>query len=349
MTNIAACSECFQDNGLRLDAERIGVADNSACPNCGSVTGNKLTQDLVEALAHRFFVWGTLRRCEYGAAPLVQFNRSQSTSIKTSPWFEQDIRLIERTLGIGFFYYGPRLWMIGEVEPLKDLREPTSRASIIKRILSKYPTTRLHATECFYRIRKDPRKPENPGEYDSSPLEFVGTGRLDSPEFPVLYGSQDLPVCVHECHVSAEDQVYVATFLPTRDLKLLDLSALLREEHVTEFESLDLAVHMLFLAGKHSYDITRDMARAVHSAGYDGIVYPSYFSLLRTGGMPFETNYGISLRRVASLDEYERAKIIPNLALFGRPIEERTVHVQCINRLILSRVDYGFHFGPVGC
>jgi len=249
MTNIAACSECFQDNGLRLDAERIGVADNSACPNCGSVTGNKLTQDLVEALAHRFFVWGTLRRCEYGAAPLVQFNRSQSTSIKTSPWFEQDIRLIERTLGIGFFYYGPRLWMIGEVEPLKDLREPTSRASIIKRILSKYPTTRLHATECFYRIRKDPRKPENPGEYDSSPLEFVGTGRLDSPEFPVLYGSQDLPVCVHECHVSAEDQVYVATFLPTRDLKLLDLSALLREEHVTEFESLDLAVHMLFLAG----------------------------------------------------------------------------------------------------
>ena len=47
--------------------------------------------------------------------------------------------------------------------------------------------------------------------------------------------------------------------------------------------------------------------------------------------------------------EYERAKTIPNLALFGRPIEEGQVQVRCINKLILRRVDYDFHFGPVGC
>jgi hypothetical protein len=348
MTDTMLCSDCFHDHGLRLDADRIGATDNSACPNCGSATGKKLDKQLIEALAHRFFVWGTLRRGNYGAAPVVQFNEHQSTSISTSPWFEQDIRLIEPTIGVGFFYYGPRLWMIGEVEPLKALQQPASRAAIIERILSEYPTTFLRAGENFYRIRKDPKQPKDFAEYDSPPIASAGAGRLDSRDFPVMYASQDLPVCVHECRVTAEDELYVATLSPLRDLKLLDLSALLKAEHTTEFESLDMAVHMLFLAGKHSYGITRDIARRIDSAGYDGVVYASYFSLLRTGGMPFETTYGISHRRFPSFQEYERAKTIPNLALFGRPIEEGHVGVRCINKLILSRVDYGFHFGPVG-
>jgi len=349
MTNVALCSNCFHDQGLRLDAERIGVSDSSACPNCSSTIGTKLSTDLVVALAQRFFVWGTLQRLDYGAAPLVQFNQYQSTSIRTSPWFKEDIQLFEKTLGVGFFYYGPRLWMVGEVEPLKALQEPSSRAFIINRILTEYPSTNLCVGQFFYRVRKNPKTPEDFGEYDSPRLPIAGTGRLDAPDLPVMYGSQDLQVCVHECRVAAEDELYVATLSPTRDLKLLDLSALLEKEEGTEFESLDMAVHMLFLAGKHSYAIVRDIARAVHSAGYDGVVFPSYFSLLRIGAMPFETIYGISHRRIPQLHKYEQAKTISNLALFGRPVEEGKVQVRCINKLILSHVQYGFHFGPVGC
>ena len=348
-SDVSLCSDCFRDQGLRLEAERIGLVNSAVCPNCGSTTGSKLSADLVGALAHRFFFWGTLKRSDYGARSLVAFNEHQSTSISTSPWFEEDIRLIEKTIGVGFFYYGPRLWMLGEVEPLKALQKTSSRVLIIKRILKEYPTTLLRVAQAFYRIRKNPKKPEDFGEYDSPPLVLAGTGRLDAPNFPVMYGSQDLHVCVHECRVTAEDELYVATLSPTRDLKLLDLSVLLQEQNATEFESLDMAVHMLFLAGKHSYDISRDIARAVHSAGYDGVVYQSYFSLLRTGGMPFETSYGISHRCIPQFHEREQAKTIPNLALFGRPIEERKVQVRCINKLILSYVEYGFHFGPVGC
>ena len=349
MTDVALCSDCFRDQGLRLDAERIGVENGSTCPNCGSTSGRKLSAHLVGELAHRFFVWGTLQRCDYGAAPLVQFNQHQPTSISTSPWFQEDIRLLENTIGVGFFYYGPRLWMVGEVEPLKALQEPSSRASIINRILIEYPTTFLRGAQSFYRIRIDPKNPQDFGGYDSPPLARAGTSRLGAPNFPVMYGSQDLQVCVHECRITAEDELYVATLSPIRDLKLLDLTALLQEKEATEFESLDMAVHMLFLAGKHSYDITRDIARAVHAARYDGIVYPSYFSLLRTGGMPFETSYGISHRRFSQLHEHEKAKTIPNFALFGRPIEEGKVQVRCINKVILSHVEYSFHFGPVGC
>lgn len=342
------CSNCFSDQGIRLDAERIGEAEDSTCPACGVRSGQKLTKDKAAALAHRFFVWGTLHKCEYGAAPLVQFNEHRQTSINAAPWFQKDLELISNTLTVGFFYYGPRLWMVGEVEPLKALQEERTRQDIIHRILKEYPSVILDESQSFYRIRKDPQTPSDKAEYDTPPFAFSGTGRLDSADLPVMYGSQDLEVCVHECRVTAEDELYVSTLSPTRSLKLLDLSYLLPEEHVTEFESLDMSVHMLFLAGSHSYDICRDIAKAVHAAGYDGVIYSSYFSLLRTGSMPFETAYGISYRRLPHMKEYEQAKSIPNLALFGHPIANQKVEVRCINKLILSHVNYGFHFGPVG-
>jgi hypothetical protein len=50
-------------------------------------------------------------------------------------------------------------------------------------------------------------------------------------------------------------------------------------------------------AGAHSYEICRAVASSAREAGFHGIAYPSYFSLLRTGAMPFETAYGISIRR----------------------------------------------------
>ena len=163
-----------------------------------------------------------------------------------------------------------------------------------------------------------------------------------------MYGSPDLETCIHECRVTVEDELYVATLSPTRNLKLLNLAVLLKEEKISEFKSLDMAVHMLFLAGKHSYEITREIAQTAQSAGYDGIIYPSYFTLLRTGSVPFDTIYGISVRRFPTLQKREQSKTIPNIALFGHPIRDRKVTVQCINRLILDYVQYRVCFGPVG-
>lgn len=346
--HVILCSNCFTDQGLRLDAECIGNTDASVCPNCGETQGRKLTADRANALAYRYFVWGTLHRCEYGAAPIIQFNKHQETSINVSPWVKDDIELLSKKLGIGFFYYAPRLWMVGEVEPLKALQELQSRETIIQRIIANYPKIYLDEAHLFYRVRKAPNVPNSASEYDTPPVQYLGTGRLDSKDVPVMYGSQDLEVCVHECRVTAEDELYVATLSPTRSLKFLDISKLIAEEQVTEFESLDMAIHMLFLAGKHSYEISRSLARSIRVAGFDGIIYPSYFSLLRTGSMPFETAYGISHRLFSQMQGYEQAKTIPNLALFGRPIQEQKVRVHCINKLIVSHVKYEFHFGPAG-
>lgn len=150
------CSRCFHDVGLRLSAERIGQRDMSKCPNCGSRLGMKLSRKPIALLAQEFFVSGTIRRGRYGGSPAVQFNRYQPTSIDVMPWLRPDLELIGRTLGIGFFYYGPPLWTLGEVEPLKALQENSLRANVISRVLAEYPERILDSDEWFYRLRKAP-------------------------------------------------------------------------------------------------------------------------------------------------------------------------------------------------
>jgi hypothetical protein len=344
-----ACSMCFSDEGLRLDAEKFdpGFAVNTPCPNCSAIEGRKLSKEALGALAHRFFVWGSLWRTDYGGAPRIQFNDKQTTSISVSPWLQPDVALFERTLGIGFFHYGPRLWMVGEVTPLNELQDPATRNRIIDRIINEYPSVDYGPDKTFYRVRLAPAIPDDPMQYDSPPDQFLGTGRIDSAALPVLYGSPDLDTCLHECRITAEDETYVATMTPTKNLRLLNLAALLREgDHVTEFESLDMAVHMLFLAGKHAYEIVREIARAASNAGFDGLIFPSYFSLVRLGIMPFQTTYGISHRRVESMQEHEESTAVPNLALFGRPLKSGKVEIKCINRIVLAHINYGYRFGP---
>lgn len=343
------CSNCFIDEGLRIDAAKHGLQQNGDCPNCKSPDGRKLTKEHIERLAWRFFVSGTTIRCQYGAAPVIQCNEYHygKSDISPSPWLENDIKLIEDAARIGFFHYGPRLWMVGEVEPLKALQDPVTRPRIIDRVIREYPERSIEKSAKFYRLRVSPQRPDDQAEYDSPPAASAGNGRLDFPGFPVMYGSQDIDVCIHECRAAAEDDIYVATLMAQRDMRLLDLSHVL-EEDVTEFESLDMAVHMLFLARSHSYDISRAIALAARDAGYDGVIYPSFFSLIRTGGHPFETAYGLSLRQHhPKRNKYAEAFTIQNFALFGRPLESGLVRVECINRLILTQIGYQGHFGPV--
>jgi len=343
------CSNCFADEGLRIDAAKHGLEQQGDCPNCKSPTGRKLTKKHIESIAWRFFVSGTTIRCEYGAAPVIQFNEQHygKSDISPSPWLKNDIKLIEDAAQIGFFHYGPRLWMVGEVEPLKALQDPITRSQIIDRVLKEYPKRELAKGEKFYRLRVGPQRPAEVSEYDSPPIILAGNGRLDSPGFPVMYGSQDIDICIHECRATAEDEIYVATLKTQQVLHLLDLTQPLDEDE-TEFESLDMAIHMLFLARSHSYEISRAIALAAREADFDGVIYPSFFSLMRTGGHPFETSYGLSLRRFhPERNKYVEAFTIQNFALFGRPLESEVVYVECINRLILTQVGYQGHFGPV--
>lgn len=197
---IVLCSDCFRDEGLKLDALNLGIDNGIICPNCKSVTGKKLTRDLVFKLSHIFFVKGTLTKCKYGGSPRIVFNIHQygNSEIKFPNWLVNDVKLLEEAAKIGFFFYGPRFWMIGEIEPLKSLQVKKERAAIINRIVSEYPTKEIHTNEFLYRLRREPLSPCKNKEYDAPPLSLLGKGRFDSKRLPVLYASQDLELCIHE-------------------------------------------------------------------------------------------------------------------------------------------------------
>lgn len=40
------CSDCFANEGLRLDARKLGWTGGEPCPQCGSQSGAKLDVDL---------------------------------------------------------------------------------------------------------------------------------------------------------------------------------------------------------------------------------------------------------------------------------------------------------------
>lgn len=344
------CADCFIDHGLKLDAARIGIANALPCPNCGAKKSKKLTPHLIHVLASQFFVRGSVQRAAYGAAPTVQYNKHQFRrgDYDGPPWMKRDLGAITESVHVGFFQYGPRLWMLGEVYPLKDLQDEQKRDKVIQRIIAEYPHRIWSTNDTFYRLRLNPANPSEAGEYDSAPEQLLERGRLDSALFPVMYCSKDIEGCAHECRVTVEDDLYVATLRPKRELKLLDLTELLTEDGVDEFESLDMAVHMLFYAGPHSYALSRAIAVAAKAAGFDGLLYPSYFGQVRSGRMPFETVYGLSVRRFPGAAERERHGIYPNLAIFGRPLRDGYVEVACVNRLVLHLVRYDVRFGPVG-
>jgi len=347
-SNFILCSNCFSDEGLKLTAYKLGIQNKSICPNCKSKQGKKLTEESTESLSYEFFVKGSMQRFKYGGCPRIQMNEQHhnQSNLEVSEVLLNDIKTIEGKIKLGFFYYGPRFWMFGEIEPLKKLQNARSRKKIFEDVLQKYPTFYIDESMPFYRLRVNPVHPQLVSEYDSPPDSFVGKGRMDSKELPILYGSPIIDICIHECRSTIEDMLYMAKLVPNHKLKLLDLTTVL-DEDVNEFESLDLAIHMLFLAGKHSYKITREMAKFIYKHGYDGIIYPSYFSLVLTGAIPFTTIYGMSIRKIQQLKHTARRHIVENVALFNRPISDKKVEVECINRVSLNRVAYDITLGPV--
>ncbi|MBI2416437.1 MAG: RES family NAD+ phosphorylase [Ignavibacteriales bacterium] len=341
------CSNCFEDEGLRLVAICIGYKNKTQCSNCGSIDGYKLNKNRTLELCHIYFVRGTTHRTSFGGAPIIQFNtyHKHQSSIHVSERLQEDIKLLEQIADIGFFYYGPNMWMVGEITPLLELQQSKTREQGIAKILEQYPTYIMKNKSYVYRVRVNPKLPNAIEQYDSPPVQYLGTGRLDSKGFPVLYCSTDFELCVHECRVTVEDEVYMAKLILNEDIKLLDLTAELNED-IIPFDSLGLAVRYLFLAQKNSYRISRRIAKMAADIGYGGIIYPSYFSLVKAGSETYQPYLEKSLKQITSLEK-DNNRLMPNIAIFGCPIKSNKLFVDSINRIMMNKIMYDLTFGPV--
>jgi hypothetical protein len=319
------CSDCFTDQGLQIEARKLGASSRRACKNCGSVSGHKLNRTAIEQLAQNFFVYGSFVRSEYGGARVLYLTswNPNHRDVRFPNWLDRDAALIESTIELGFQYYGPATWRFGEIEPLEVLKDATTRSAAAADVVKRFPRCTLLANTTFYRLRKGIpwRQQSDAGQYDSPPAGCSSSGRLESPGLPLLYGSQDLEICVHECRTTKSDECHLATLRILRPLELLDLCESIDNDGPTPFESLYLAIQFIFSAEEHSYEIARAIAKAAHNAGLDGIIYPSYFSSLRGSS-------------------------IPNIGLFGYPIADGKVDLVSANRLILETAEYTVRLGP---
>jgi hypothetical protein len=324
--DVLLCSDCLEDVGLRIEAEKVGFNDESACPRCSSIHGRKLGSEEAEDLVLNFFWNGSFRRYQFGGANRIASNpyRFGNSDIVFPGWLDADAKLIQSLLKIGLFHYGPRLWRLGHIEPLQKLRLKRSRSKTARQLVAEFPSLTIDKGFLFHRLRTDVAAGQEAkeAEYDAPPDRFLGNGRLDAAGFPVLYGSQNIEICFHECKVTLPQECFFAHLEPTRPLKILDMRAEIENDGPTEFESKNLALHYLFSADSISYELTRALAQAAWKAKYDGMLYPSYFS------------------------SWKPQKIF-NIAIFGRPLQDGRLRVRSINRAYLTRASYEFTFGPL--
>ncbi|HFK5595156.1 TPA: RES family NAD+ phosphorylase [Elizabethkingia anophelis] len=318
-----ACSECFKDEGLRLTCERHGNKNKKKCPNCSNFGGYKLSEENLRSVCDEYFIRGSFLKTEFGGASLINFNEAKKTRVKFIKYIKQDIKLIEKKLGYGFFMYAPPMHNLGFTEPFEHMenRSIKGQNKILEEIVTRYSTVKINDKDCFYRLRVNPEFPYKRLQYDSPPIKMSGKGRLDTKRLNILYASPNIEACLHECRATLVDNLYIAKMVPCKELKLLNLSSGINDNRL-EFENLDIFINHIFTSENQSYKFCRKIARYAYNKGYDGIIYPSYFNQVKS-------------------------EKITNYALFGSPILRGKVEIKSIDRLLINEVDYKYGFGPV--
>ena len=212
--------------------------------------------------------------------------------------------------------------------------------------MESYPIRELTTDDKFYRLRNlewsksfefdptDSKKFDSPPRKTKSDCRYYG--RFDSPDLPVLYGSTELETCLHECRVTKEQALFVATLKPTGSLKLLDLCVFPDETDKDPYESIDYTVASIFEEARGSYQISRKIALEARNKGFDGVIYPSFYSNLHSGKRSSESHKGPT----------SKFWVFKNIGIFGKPIQDELLMITCINRMLLQEVDYTFYFSP---
>lgn len=314
------CSDCFQRHGIKLMAERYGVRDGLPCPQCGSCHGAKLTLDKAKELASDYIIKGSYHRSGFGGAPLYMLSDVGHDDKLFDD--DPDLILLQDKCGLSTFLYAPATWRVGITTWLDDLLDKNSitKKKAVLRLIDECDKTECRQGTIFYRLLSQVfGNSANPLTYDAPHWRFQKEGRFGLDNISVLYLSSNIESAIHECRVTVEDDLHLASIIVKRPLQIVDLTNTLNDRG-DPWEDLSTSLWFICSSGKDAYPITRAIAREVFNQGYDGIFYWSYFN------------------RVSQ----ERGK---NLALFGSPIKEGKVEVISIDRLLLDKIQYSYSLG----
>lgn len=326
MNNAVACPKCFSNWGFRHAVANHAVGCEDVCPRCSSVGSTIDCANLKEAI-QTFFVTGSY--VAETMAPVYQVNDCNPNPARFDVTLNNDAKLACSLTAQVIFDYGPPLWRVGEVD-LKhafdeggEIRDAAARAFV-----ANAPRVELTTGTHIFRIRKNPQPDETIATataFDPPPQHIKRSpGRWDDGHAAVLYASDDIELCLHECRVLIADEVVVASLRTVRPLTLLDLTADFPLIGPTPFQDPKIFARFLSLSRHEQWlDHARVVARAAEAAGLDGIRYTSYYAQAKHNSDAL------------------------NVALFGRVIEAGDLAIEAVNRVRLTDALYQFSFGPV--
>lgn len=327
MTTMAiACPKCFANWGFRQVVAEHSDLPAATCPRCAQV-GPLIDENKLAKAIQAFFVGGSY--VAETMAPVYQVNRSNPSPSRFDATLDADAQLACALTSAVIFDYGPPLWRIGEVELKRAFDEGgDERDAAACGFVAGAPLVKLPVGTRLFRIRKNPKLDEviaTPAAFDPPPLHIERpAGRWDDGRTAVLYASDDIELCLHECRVQIADEIVVATLSTARPLVLLDLTAEFSVGRASPFDDPNIFARFLSLSRNEQWlNHARIVSRAAQSASLDGIRYTSYYAQAKQNSEAL------------------------NVALFGRPLVAGDLVIDSVNRLRLRDARYAFSFGPV--
>ena len=315
------CLLCFHNEGLRRVASMYASAEASTCKRCGSFAPT-LTAEQTEKAAFEFFRNGSIpARSQFGTERFRISDDACRNEAAFRSSLAADCDLLRSKLGIRIRRYDPSpLWRIGcgDIQlALATGAEETAR--VLREIVTSVPAVVFPVAKVLYRVRLGRISPDS-SQFDPPPPDNRERyGRFDSPGVDILYTSLDIETCLHEARVVIADDITLATLHSLVELKLADLTAF--PDNVRPHDSLRLLSRTFSLGGENHYPSCRQVAASLRSAGFDGFIHESYFSLVKPSAPK-------------------------NVALFGRPLRAGKLALASVNGIGIRNVEYSFTLGP---
>ena len=320
------CSNCFKNEGLKLTAQTIGTISNNICDNCKSTNGTKLKVEQMSELMQIFFSHGSVPQNIGGYAPVYKISYNvEMESVDFEEPLKSDYELLKKKTNQVVFNKGPPLWRLGLTEQYDALEGEKEEIELaLEDIKSACSEIILPIDTKLYRLRVNAKDLLNPDSFDTPPRDLKNTySRFDTSEIDIFYSSPDLETCLHESRVTVADEITLATFKTTKELKLLNIAdSFIEKEGITEFEMIRILMYKLCTTNEEEYEKCRLISKFIKEREYDGFKFLSYYSNVKE-------------------------EVLSNIALFGYPFQKNKIKLESLNRVKLERVDYSFSFGPV--
>lgn len=334
------CSNCFKTIGIKQLSLKRGIESDKVCENCNSKDGKAINETVANIILEEFVIEGTRPSAILPPIYIHHHGVSNPEDVLSNIDEDslQDIKLLSKVGVFNINFNMPKTFQAGatyfglafdELLGANQVSTDHTKQLLDKldEVLLYYQSRQLEIGENIFRIRINPKNPELESDFDTPPFVYrKANNRLNDIDFPVFYGAFDLETCIYESKFDSEDDLFFVHTETTKPIKVFDFSELIDSQNdifkeMFAFEDMLYFSHFVFNTYRY-IRFTQLISRRIFELGYNGIIYPSYYSRFR------DARYN-------------------NIALFGEPLKTGLLKCKSKGRVIMNKIKYDYSFGPV--